>query len=462
MKMNSIKRYFQPKLAALVASIAISGLSHAAHPLDFLSPEQRVFMMNKFLEAEGQLKPNSKNAGASDGSGAAPLTPEQRVKVLNWFLSGKTGSEAESPGMPVAAAPAALSASEKATAAINMKSESDLAASFGKWTALAKGVKFERFRDGFSIDGTRYLDPEGQITAYGFDEQSGDFTYLVQKERGSFLLKTGRASITEEPVEIGTVNFRNGLWNVTTITGKKFSGKRIIPLARGFITARDNTGYRYVPGAGATSFAAPEEFSIAALQSGNVSGTGFILLERNPEDAGQPNNSLSALIGSVKALGSTLGVGKKEDYALLNMDNRKLFPVNISIDDKRVQYLSTCRRVNIFMSECERMDSYESLFQPNGLPNMTHYFWRINWFNASGRPVLVSQEGGLTKVAATDMESGKKVVLFERMMGIASFTPTQGRDGRISVTAQMGLSTEKKDDVVALIDSDGVLPQEGK
>jgi hypothetical protein len=99
------------------------------------------------------------------------------------------------------------------------------------------------------------------------------------------------------------------------------------------------------------------------------------------------------------------------------------------------------------------MDSYESLFQPNGLHNMTHYFWRINWFNAGGRPILVSQEGGLTKVAATDLATGKKALIFERLMGIASFNADQGVDGKISISAQMGFSTEKKDDILSLLDA---------
>lgn len=444
------------KLSTLVVSLAISGLAHA-HPLDFLTPEQRVFMMNKFLQSQNELLVQPGKSGAADGSGATPLTLEQRVKLLNWFVTGKTGDEAQAPNKlevaaakPVIASAPALSQPAPAAAQNN---EASLAAELDKWAALPSGVKFERFRDGFAINQTRYLDPEGRIVSYGFDEQSGDFTYLVQSGSGQFLLKSGRASSGNEPIEIGKAELRGSLWAVTTVTGRKFTGRRLIPLARGFIVARDNTGYRYVPGKGMTSFAAPEQFSIAALQSGNVSGTGYILLERTPEEQAMANNSVSALFSSVKALGSTLGIGKKEDYALLNIDSKKLVPINISMEDKRVQVMSVCRRQNFIMAECERMDSYESLFQPNGMHNMTHYFWRINWFNAGGRPILVSQEGGLTKVAATDLGTGKKAMIFERVMGIASFNADQGVDGRISVSAQMGFSTEKKDDIVSLLDS---------
>ncbi|MFZ4289206.1 hypothetical protein [Variovorax sp. HJSM1_2] len=457
------------KLYALAASLSLSALAHAAHPLDFLTPEQRVFMMNKFLQSQEELKGRPGQAGAVDGSGATPLTPEQRVKLLNWFVTGKSGDEsvaadaAASVGvhkLPAAAVlPLAVSAASVPQPAVPPPAsaaapgEADIAALFDKWPALTQGVSFERFRDGFAIDGARYLDPEGRITSYGFDASTGDFTYLAQTGAGQFVLKSGRAASGAEPIEIAKAESRGGMWSVVSASGKKFSGQRLIPLARGFIVARDNTGYRYVPGKGMTSFAAPEAFSIASLQSGNVSGTGYLLLERNPEQQAGANNSLGALIGSVKALGSTLGMTRKDDYALLNIDNRKLVPINIAIEDKQVQIMSACRQRNFMMAECQRMDSYESLFQANGAPNMTHYFWRINWFNAEGRPILVSQEGGLTQVVAADLGSGQKTALFERAMGIASFSAVQGKDGKIAVTAQMGFSSEKKEDVVTLLDA---------
>lgn len=52
-----------------------------------------------------------------------------------------------------------------------------------------------------------------------------------------------------------------------------------------------------------------------------------------------------------------------------------------------------------------------------------------------------------------EIGAGKKVILFERAMGIAGFEASQALDGTINVTAQMGFSTEKRDDVAALLDS---------
>ena len=57
------------------------------------------------------------------------------------------------------------------------------------------------------------------------------------------------------------------------------------------------------------------------------------------------------------------------------------------------------------------------------------------------------------KVSATDLNSGKKVIQFERALGIAAFSATQDANGKIGVTAQMGFSSESRDDVLALLDS---------
>jgi len=375
------------------------------------------------------------------------LTPEQQKQLLNLLLLQQQVSQlnAQNGYTPQAAATPATAAPPR--------SDADLAAAFDVFPALASGVQFERFRDGFAINGRRYIDPEGKITSYGFDAQSGDFTYLAETSSGEYVLKSGRALASAEPVTIATARKQGAQWQVSTVTGKKFTGYRLIPSSRGFVIARDNTGFRFVPGRGTTNIVAPEAFTIAALQNGDIANTGYILLERTPESNGQANNSLGSLFNAVKSLGSVVGVGKKEDYALLNIESNRSVPVNVSLEDKQVQVMSACRQRNMLIAQCDKMDSYDSVFQPNGTRNMSHYFWRINWFNVPGRPILVSQEGGLSKVSATDLNSGKKVILFERALGIASFAATQQANGKISVTAQMGFSSETRDDVAALLDT---------
>lgn len=376
------------------------------------------------------------------------LTPEQQKQLLTLLLKQQMGGAVQPTQAPTQA-PA-----QSALQAAPARTEADLATAFSKFPVLAEGVQFERFRDGFSVNGKRYIDPEGKISSYAFDPQSGDFTYLAEAHTGEFILKSGRALSTEEPVTIATAYQQGPLWQVSTATGKRFTGYRLIPSSRGFVVARDNTGFRYVPGSGTTNIVAPEAYSIAALQNGDIANTGYILLERTPESNGtQPGNSLGALFSSVKSLGNTLGLGKKEDYALLQIESNRLVPVSVSLEDKQVQVMSMCKQKNILIAKCQQMDTFESAYEPNGSRHLSHYFWRINWFNVPGRPILVSQEGGLSKISATDLNSGKKVILFERTLGIANFSTVQHANGKISVTAQLGFSSETRDDVLALLDS---------
>ena len=69
---------------------------------------------------------------------------------------------------------------------------------------LTHGVQCERFRDGFAIDGQRYIDPEGKITSDGFDAQSGDLAYLAETRPGESLVKVGRALSNADPMTIAT------------------------------------------------------------------------------------------------------------------------------------------------------------------------------------------------------------------------------------------------------------------
>ena len=379
------------------------------------------------------------------------LSPEEQRMLLQLML--KQQGVAGSGVTPQQFLPPQTQAVPPAPVAAQM-SEVELQTIVDQWSATPKGVVFARYRDGFSIDGARHIDPEGQITAYGVDGLTGDFTYLAQTQAGIYVIKSGRAHSGTDPVTIATAEKRGGLWTVNTVTGKRLSGSRLLPSSRGFVVARDNTGFRYTPGKGTSSFAAPEEFLVAALQNGDIAQTGHILLERNPAtDSNARLGSAGQLLNSFKSLGSSLGVNRKDDYALMNIETGKLTPINISMEGKQVHLMSECRKRNNLVNDCARMDSLESVFKPDGFRNMNHYFWRIHWFNTPSRPLLVSQEGGLGTITATDLRSGKKIILFERALGISSFDIQQRTDGALDISAQMGLSQEFRKDIVALIDS---------
>jgi hypothetical protein len=378
------------------------------------------------------------------------LTPDEHRMLLQLMLKqqGLGGGSNASPLQP------SQTPSVTTAPAVAQVSETELQATFNQWPMPDKGVVFARFRDGFSMNGVRHIDPEGQIVAYGFGGLSGDFTYLAQLQSGVHAIKFGRANSGVEPVLVATAEKRGGTWNITTVTGKRLSGSRLLPSSRGFVVARDNTGFQYTPGKGTSNFSAPEEFVIAALQNGDISKTRHILLERNPAmDSSARLGSAGQLLNTFKSLGSSLGINRKEDYALMNIDTGKLTPINISMEGKQVQLMSECRKRNNLINDCARMDSFESVYKPDGSRNMSHYFWRISWLQTSTRTLLISQEGGLGTITATDLNTGKKVVLFERALGIANFEVQQNVDGTLDISAQMGLSQESKKDIAALMDT---------
>src|SRR5574343_885336 len=209
-------------------------------------------------------------AGAAFSQGTNNLTPEEQRLLLQLLLkqqgvtpspaqSGQNGAPAVAPASSLPAQPAALSQPQGASAATPVAAtEADLTAAFAKFPQASTGAIFERFKDGFAVNGARYIDPDGAIVSYGFDTLSGDFNYLAQSSAGTYLIKSGRANVNGEPITIATAEKRGNIWSVATATGKKFSGQRLIPGSRGFVVARANTGFRYIPGKGTTNFAAPE------------------------------------------------------------------------------------------------------------------------------------------------------------------------------------------------------------
>lgn len=141
-------------------------------------------------------------------------------------------------------------------------------------------------------------------------------------------------------------------------------------------------------------------------------------------------------------------------------------PINISASGKDVGNYSNCRKKNALVNTCGNVDFRESLYDNTGR-NLSHYYWRINWFGTSANPILIAQENGLRDVTIKDLQSGKKVTAFSRGLGIAGYDATQNGDGRISIVARMGFSTETVDDAVAFLASTpeqvtGIDPSVGK
>lgn len=333
--------------------------------------------------------------------------------------------------------------------------EAQLAEQIGGWAAGQGPYAVEGFRDGFSIGGDRVLDPEGVILKYAVDSQTGDAAYLAEMGPGQYVIKVMRYG-TGAPLTVATARRQQGVWTVETVTGVRVAGNGLNLSPRGFNIARENAMFMYTAGAGLKSFGLPENFMLAAHQNGNVAATRWVLLEKRRETKEAEGGvlagtALGGLFGAVKQLGATVGVTKGDaDYALYHLESRKTLPLHISLDDKQAQFLSQCRQRNRWIAQCDRLDLVESLYGQDGMPNRQHYYWRLAWYATSQGPVALTMEDNISKLEAISLADERRVTVFSRALGIANWNSRQLPDGRVGVSAQMGLSRESVEDVAAL------------
>ena len=322
-------------------------------------------------------------------------------------------------------------------------SEAELLQRINAFPAVGKKVAFAKKRDGLTINGKKLLDPEGSIKFFGFDQITGDVTYLVSTGPDTYSYKYVRATTGMEPVKIADATFNSG-WQLTLVTGKKIGGDKLIPLGRGFVITRDDgSGFVWSPDKAMQSFNAPEGFQIADFQNGDIGGTRYILCERMIEGEESSSGSFGKLLSATKNLGSTLGINNKEDYQLLNIDSGAVVSINISYDKKNVAVHSNCQATSSkFVNKCDNVQFYDSLYDETGNPNRGHYFWAINWYNTSSGALLLFMDNNGRELYAQNLTSNKKASILSRMLGINWFTSTQKADGTVSVVARMGFSDE--------------------
>jgi hypothetical protein len=324
---------------------------------------------------------------------------------------------------------------------ISKMSEKELAKIIDEFPSAQGTAEFAQKKDGFEVNGRRYIDAEGKIVKYGYDSVTADVTYLAEIGKGRFIIKHARALTDAEPVTIATAERRSDGWHVTTITGKTIRGETMIPLSKGFVISRETALFVYVPGKGTQQVALPDNYVISSFQNGQIQQSRYILIEKAPET----NTGLFSKFGE---LGSALGVSKKEDYAFFNVDKGDMIPIDVTLDSKTVALHSNCQKKNSFVNECARVDFVESLYDKNGLPNGGHYYWRTSWINTKTGPFMIWTSSGFgSKTLIYNPKTNKKVIAFSRALGINYFTVKDLGNGKFSITAQLGLSSETINDI---------------
>lgn len=315
------------------------------------------------------------------------------------------------------------------------------------------GISFERSRDGVKVNGVMYLDPEGEITRVGSNSLTGEFSYLVHTHGNEYVVKYNKAGSGAEAITLAHAKIDNSGAKVVTVTGRKLSGNGVIPTSRGFIVARDSSAFNFDPRDGLNNFSAADGYHIAKYQNGDVSSTGYILLEKDPE-----TDDIANLMGSFSSLAGSIGIIEDEafEYLLANIKTGSVVPLNIRTNGKNISVLSECKKKNSIVNECAKSESRESLFEQHGSKNLSHYFWKVYWFNTPEGSYAVAQESGLKKITIINLKTTKKSVAFERSLGISGFTTAQTPEGKITIDASLGFSTETINDAVAFFNKHGV------
>ena len=303
-------------------------------------------------------------------------------------------------------------------------------------------------KDGFEIDGVRQLDPEGRIVREAVNGSTSDFVYLVSRSNGAQVLKRGRGP-DGQLFMFATVSGHPGSWNVRAMDGQSMDGDTLILSPQGLFIARDSAVFELQPGKPIRSFAIPDGWSPVPHQRGDVGSTRNILLERNASSR-PASGGLMDLIKSTKRL---VGAETPDDYQLFNLDTRVATTLAIDISDKNVVRMSQCRRKNAVVNVCQKSDSYESLWDPSGGPNLSHYFWRVYWSDTPEGPMAVVNQRGSTEVRLFDLRSGKEVVAFHRGMGIQSAAARQTVDGKVRIEASWMFQKFRLEDARGLLDA---------
>lgn len=373
------------------------------------------------------------------------LSPEdearilQRVRAIKALVPGGGGQPMVTPALAQPASPVV-----PPPAAVAAVSESDLRQRLRGVQQHDRAVGEVVFlKDGITFDGQRFADPEGRTSRFVVDAQRGRVAYTVGAgERVA--VKLANLQAPTEAVTLGHVVRQPNQWVFTSVTGKTLAGELFFPLTDGVLVLRDSVGFRYVAGDGVQQINIPTGWYPTPLQRGNISTTGWLLLEK--DTAEERKSPLGALIG----LGKIVGLADASDYALLNVSTGKMVPININSSGKNTYAYSQCRRKNALVNVCDQSVSYESTFQPDGSPNPTHYFWRADWMATSNGPVLIAKEGSMgAQVNAWDLQTGKKVTLLERTLGVGPMNARVLPDGRMQLSAQMGFGREVVEDVAA-------------
>lgn len=309
----------------------------------------------------------------------------------------------------------------------------------------AQFTKFERMRDGFKANGVPILDVDGAIIDFGADTQSGNVTYLIGSGQNVALVKHRNMNSDYPAFMVGRLETREDQVFFRAVDGTSSAGNSVIPTANGLLFTREGSLVRYQVGEAPSALPLPDGYTLAEYQNGDVSGTGYVLLERAEKSMTGP-----------KAIGNSLGalIGKRDqaaDYALFNPDTGDLLILYVNSSRNQVGQGTGCKRQNDLVNKCSGWQRWSSIWRPDGSPNYLHYYWSIMWQQTRFGPVAIVQENGVRDVNAIRLGSGERTTIFSRGLGVDNFQATLTPDGDLQVTASMGFKSQTIESLEAVL-----------
>lgn len=406
--------------------------------------------LNAEREEQFLLKMRKMRADVIDAQVMAQSTPglsdKERVQLQLRAMKEAAGIAPANPSLSnyspaMTAGPAPAGAAQWTSA--------QLAAEIEKRHAQSAVTVFTPQKDGFLFDGKPFIDTQGKIVEFGGDSTSGDVTYFLEQASMSVLVRYTNVHSQLEPVTVGTISGAPGNIQFQSMDGAQLAGETAIPAGRRVILARSTVVISYALAGATTTQTLPTAYRLAPYQHGDVASTNYVLLRRevSQEESANPFKQFAQIASMAKSIA---GKSDDKDYALFSVQSGHTTYLNINEGDEQVGQGTDCHRKNKFLNKCNGWSSHEALYDNLGLPNHSHYFWRVAWMPTADGPTAVLIENGLIDLNVIRLDSDKRAQAFHRPLGIRSFQADATTDGSVNMNGNWMFSDHVIEDVRTL------------
>lgn len=416
--------------------------AYAAQGLE-LGPEQEEQFLQRLRQVQGnviQAQIIGQSAGTDTQAGA--LTA---LSALNTTLGSRQPTTPAAPSV-IPAAPM----QSPVAAAPGPSQQRPLAEVLKERRTHVGPASFESLQDGFSANGHTVIDPEGRIVQFGGDATTGDVTYFVEQGAGSYLVRFNNVHSSLPPATVGSLEATDNGMRFISNEGKRVAGQAVVPTGHGVVVVREGTVFDYTLGADVTAQPLPETYQLASLQQGDVASTGYVLLRRQITE----QEKTDPIKGMGQLLRSVAGRGDDRDYALFNIRTAHTVYLNRDESMEKVGHGTDCHAKNAFVNKCRGWESKEALYDQDGLPNHSHYYWSVYWMQTNEGPTAVVMENGVREINVIRLDSGQRVNAFKRTLGIQKVVATPTSDGSIRVAAAWAFKNHVVEDVRTLFEAE--------